>query len=435
MAWPDKPPAAQPLVGPMTHTGKARSSPEGVDPKALCAVLVETLRSNGCLRSPAIAAAFAAVPRHVFVPHVSVEEAYRNRWIATKSLPDGEVVSSSSQPEIMAVMLEQLDVRAGQRVLEIGAGTGYNAALLAHLVGAAGRVTTMDIDGDIVAAARTHLDAAGVTGVRVVCADGWAGDAEDGPYDRIVLTVGSHDISPTWRAQLAPGGRMLLPLSLPAVQACIAFDNRDGWLESVSVRGCIFMRLRGPAALPMRRVAVGPEPAPIVWPRGTHEVDGAAVHTLVHAPGVDLATGLVVPENHLHDGLVAWLGLHEPTSAWLTAHGKAVASGLVPPFFCGGNEWVSTFGIFESDGVALFIRAAATPDAADGGVSIGIRAHGNPDVGERLRAAMLGWVEAGRPSLAGLRVRAYPIQYPYHPRAREIVLTRPYTRLVLDWAP
>src|SRR5207245_8733647 len=110
-------------------------SSETDDPEALRAALVETLRSKGCLRSPAIADAFATVPRHLFVPEVSVGEAYRDRWIATKRLADGEVVSSSSQPEIMAVMLEQLDVRPGQRVLEIGAGTGYNAALLAHLVG------------------------------------------------------------------------------------------------------------------------------------------------------------------------------------------------------------------------------------------------------------------------------------------------------------
>jgi protein-L-isoaspartate(D-aspartate) O-methyltransferase len=320
-------------------------------------------------------------------------------------------------------------------VLEIGAGTGYNAALLACLVGTAGRVTTMDIDDDIGAAARTHLNAAGVTGVRVVCADGWAGDAEDGPYDRIVLTVGSHDISPAWRAQLAPGGRLLLPLSLRAVQASIAFDNRDDWLESASVYGCQFMRLRGTAGVPISGVAIGPEPAPIVWPRGTHVVDGSAVHTLLRTAGEHLATGLLVPEDDLHDGLVAWLGLHEPTSAWLTARGKAVASGLVPTLFRNGDEWVSTFGFFESDGLALFTRAAPTSDAAADGVAIDIRTHGNQNVGERLRAAALGWDEAGRPTFARLRVRAYPIEYPYHTEAPETVLTRPYTRFVLDWSP
>src|SRR5262249_61279870 len=142
---------------------------------------------------------------------------YLDTFIATKRQPDGEVISSSSQPEIMAIMLEQLDLQPGQRVLEIGAGTGYNAALLAHVVRDGGRVTTLDLDDDIVAGARAHLAAAGVTSVRVVCADGWAGCGEGGPFDRIILTGGAHDISPALRAPLAPGGRRVLPLGVPAV--------------------------------------------------------------------------------------------------------------------------------------------------------------------------------------------------------------------------
>jgi len=409
------------------------ASNEVPDPAVLRAALVETLRSKGSLGSPAIAEAFAAVPRHLFVPDVSVEDAYRDRSIPTKRLPDGEVVSSSSQPEIMAIMLEQLDVRPGHRVLEVGAGTGYNAALLAHLVGAAGRVTTIDIDDDIAAAARTHLHTAGVTGVRVVCADGWAGHAKDAPYDRIMLTVGSADISPAWHAQLAPGGRLLLPLSLPPVQASVAFADRDGSLESVSVRGCLFMRLRGAAAPPVRRVAVGPEPAPGVWPRGGHTVDGAAVHALLQTSGHELPTGLVVPTHDLYDGLVAWLGLHEPTSAWFSAQGKAVATGLVPAFFVAGSDETTTYGFFEPGGVALLVRPATTPNPADGSIHIGVRVHGDAAVGERLRTRTVAWHEAGRPNLPRLRVRVYPIEYPYEPQAGEIMLMRPCTRIVLDW--
>jgi len=312
--------------------------------------LVEALRPKGCLRSPGLAEAFAAVPRHLFIPHVSVDEAYRDQYIVTKRLPDGEAVSSASQPYIMAVMLDQLDVQPGHQVLEIGAGTGYNAALLAHLVGAEGRVSTIDIDADIAAAARAHLDAAGVANVHVVCADGWAGDPDGGPYDRIILTVCADDIAPAWRAQLGLGGRLVLPLSLAAVQVSVAFERRGDWLESVAVRPCIFMRLRGTAASPRRRVAVGPEPAPAVWPRGRHTVDGAAVHALVRAPGHDLPTGLVLPASDLYGGLVAWLGLHAPTSAWFIAEGAAAKTGLVPALFDGSDEAASTFGFFEPAG-------------------------------------------------------------------------------------
>lgn len=409
-------------------------SPEAVDPQALRTALVEALRSKGSLRSPVIAEAFATVPRHLFVPEVCAEDAYRDRWIATKRMPHGEVVSSSSAPEIMAIMLEQLDVRPGQRVLEIGAGTGYNAALLAHLVGPAGSVTAVDIDEDIVAAARAHLAAAGVTGVRLVRADGWAGVAAGAPYDRIVLTVGAHDISPAWRAQLAVGGRLLLPLALPAVQASVAFDERNSVLESTSVRGCIFMRLRGAAAIPMRRVAVGPEPAPAIWPRGAHTVDGPAVHALLQTPPDELQTDLAIPACDLYDALVLWLGLHEPTSAWLTAEGKAVATGLVPAFFDGSAEAVSTFGLFEANGVALFVRAATMPDAdRDRSVSVGVRVHGDRSVGEQLREATLAWDRVGRPGLASLRIRAIPIERPHEPRLGETVLMRMCTRFVLDW--
>jgi hypothetical protein len=101
----------------------------------------------GAIKSPAVEAAFRAVPRHVFVPEVSAEHAYRNEAIPTK-LVDGHAVSSASQPSIVAVMLEQLDVQPGQRVLEIEAGTGYNAALLARLVGPSGHVVTVDLDED-----------------------------------------------------------------------------------------------------------------------------------------------------------------------------------------------------------------------------------------------------------------------------------------------
>lgn len=119
------------------------------------------------------------VPRHVFVPEAPLEDAYANAPVHIKYDTVGTSISCASQPSIVALMLDQLDVQPGQRVLELGAGTGYNAGLLAHLVGENGHVTTLDVDDDLVEGARAHLAAAGITNVEAVTRDGALGYAEE----------------------------------------------------------------------------------------------------------------------------------------------------------------------------------------------------------------------------------------------------------------
>ena len=219
--------------------------------------MVSALRAAGRLRDPAIEEAFRAVPRHEFLPDLPIGQAYADEAVAVQRI-GGVATSSASQPSMMAIMLEQLAARPGDRVLEIGAGTGYNAALLARIVGATGSVTAVDIDAELIESAARHLAAAGATGVRLVCADGALGYPPDAPYDRIVLTVGSSDVRSEWVAQLAPGGRMLLPLALRGSQLSVALDlGPDGLLRSDSVRGCAFIRLRGVGAAPDSVVPVG----------------------------------------------------------------------------------------------------------------------------------------------------------------------------------
>jgi protein-L-isoaspartate(D-aspartate) O-methyltransferase len=213
-------------------------------PAALNLQLITELRQKHIVQSDAVECAFLATPRHLFVPHVSVEEAYRDEAIVTKA-QDGAPISSCSQPAIIAIMLEQLDVRAGMNVLEIGAGTGYNAALLGQLVGDMGHVTTIDIDEDIAAQARKNLQEAQASNVEVICADGGYGHVARAPYDRLILTVGASDLTPAWFAQLKAGGRIVLPLGLSARQYSIAFDKRSDVLRSHSLKLCGFMRLRG----------------------------------------------------------------------------------------------------------------------------------------------------------------------------------------------
>lgn len=209
--------------------------------------LVQQLRTQGALHDAQVERALNAVPRHLFLPDAPLAASYADIAVPTH-WEHGVAVSSASQPAIVALMLEQLRLAPGLRVLEIGAGTGYNAALLAELVGPSGAVTSMDIDPEIVDEARAHLAAAGYGRVQVVAGDGSLGWLAGAPYDRIILTVGANDISPAWFEQLVDGGVLVLPLVLGGPEASIAFRRRGERFESESLTPCGFMRLRGAQA-------------------------------------------------------------------------------------------------------------------------------------------------------------------------------------------
>ncbi|MET9252448.1 methyltransferase domain-containing protein [Streptomyces sp. NPDC003717] len=199
------------------------------------AELVREIELSGAWAAdPVWRESFRAVPRHLFVPYyyVGVVGGYERRWgehpdpaararwvrgayadapLATR-LRDGELLSSSSQPSLMAMMLVELGVADGDRVLEIGAGTGYNAALLAHRLGDDGLVTTVDLDPEITESAARHLAAAGYRPV-VVTGDGARGVPERAPFDRIIATCALPEVPRAWLAQCRPGGRILTPLA------------------------------------------------------------------------------------------------------------------------------------------------------------------------------------------------------------------------------
>jgi len=225
----------------------------------LNARMVDRAKANGAIRSAEVEAAFRDTPRHLFLPKVDVEQVYSGSAIVTRSDEKGQAISSSSEVGIMAPMLEDLDVRSGHRVLEVGTGTGYNAALLDHLVGGDGEVVTIELDPEIAARAREHLASAGHDRVRVEVGDGYGGYPARAPYDRIIATASVRDLPRAWRDQLVEDGRLTVPLRLRAnAQMVVTFRRRGETLQSVSVVPGGFMPLRG-------------EPA---WNESTIELEG-----------------------------------------------------------------------------------------------------------------------------------------------------------------
>jgi len=135
--------------------------------RALRNQLVDKLVSAKCIRSLDVEHAFRKVPRHFFLRNTDISEIYTNKPIPTK-FEDKRAVSSSSQPSLMADMLEALDLSKGMRVLEIGAGTGYNAALMAELTQDPGNIYSIDIQEDIVEQCQANLSGAGYPDIHVI---------------------------------------------------------------------------------------------------------------------------------------------------------------------------------------------------------------------------------------------------------------------------
>ncbi len=190
--------------------------------------LADRLVREGTIRSAAVEAAMRSVPRERFVPELGLAEVYDDRPQLVKADRSG-TLSTISQPTMVAIMLEAADLAAGQRVLEIGTGSGYNAALLGTIVGPTGAVVSIDIEDDLVRFAANALATLGLTHVEVHTADGRDGWPSRAPYDCVMATASVDTVPEPWRQQLADGGRLLVPLdSLRTLQ--VERRHGDAWV-------------------------------------------------------------------------------------------------------------------------------------------------------------------------------------------------------------
>lgn len=354
------------------------------DSTALRDALVQTLTRTGAIRSPIVAAAFGAVPRERFLPGVPVADAYRDDAIITRRERGGLPSSSSSQPSIMAIMIEQSDLRPGHRVLEIGAGTGYNAAVMQEIVGPAGRVVTVDIQSDVAQEAEAHLRAAGYADVLVAAADGGYGYPPEGPYDRIMVTASASDISPHWREQLREGGVLVLPLRLRTQGLSVALEKRGAIFASRSITCSGFMHLRGAYGHGDNLAEMG-DGLFLSGPRA-HDVPLDLLAALLAEPPRMLAE-LIVPVNSfgLGGGLGICLALQEP--------------GVIDIFSTEPERW----GFHALSGVIDVGARSLCLVRRDAVVVYGADA-----AGERIKDCARAWVAMGRPGVDRLRVEAHP---------------------------
>jgi protein-L-isoaspartate(D-aspartate) O-methyltransferase len=411
----------------------ASPDPAGDSAGELRARLADRLRRD-TVRTPAVEAAVRGVPRHQFLPGVPLEAAYSDEPVYTKQDGCGASISAASQPRIVAMMLEQLRLEPGHRILEVGAGTGYNAALMAAVTGEAGQVTAVDIDADLVGGARKHLAAAGAANVDVVLGDGALGHPEGAPYDRIIATVGAFETPTAWLDQLAAGGRLVVPLRLAgAASRSIVFErDQDGWSDRGSEM-CTFMPLRG----------IGDDARGSVDLTGTGEVtlqthkdnddatDRGALVGVLDTRRHEAWTGVLFVPGESFEWLYLWLACRLPNPVMrMNVERTATERGLVSPMFPTVAMSTTT-----ADGSLAYLTIRPARPAPAGGkrYEVGVVGHGSAgqQLAEQVGRQITTWDR-------GFRNRGVHFAIPDAPPAADpdagrFVLRRPHHPVTVTW--
>jgi protein-L-isoaspartate(D-aspartate) O-methyltransferase len=330
-------------------------------------------------------------------------------------------------------MLEQLAVAPGQRVLEIGAATGFNAALLAELTGAAGTVVTIELDDDLAAEAAANLRRAGYPDVRVACGDGALGDPGQAPYDRIIVTAEAWDLVPAWWDQLTPDGRIVAPVRLhgSGLTRSIGF-RRTGpdTLASDSAAVCGFVPMRGISEHADQRISLAGGDA-VLKVDAADQPDAPALAQALGYPAAGHWTGIPVRHDEPAEHLDLWLATTTADARFsrLTVTRDARDRGLASP----AMRWAGA-SLYQGGTLAYL-----TARPVDSGTNeLGVTAHG-PDSAKLTQAALSLLQEWHRqrpaqPSIIAHRVTASPGTPPAAPTAPgAISLPRPHTTLAVAW--
>ncbi|MEZ4310758.1 MAG: hypothetical protein R3F14_22165 [Polyangiaceae bacterium] len=358
--------------------------------------------------SAAVRNAFFAVPRHLFVQRYReyvrpdwrvVDESslwrhlpaiYRHDGLGIYGPDDNGVVATISAPGFVLWMLEELQVQPGMRVLEIGAGSGWNAGLLGCLVGGNGAVDSVEIVGALAAAATQAIARAGIENVRILHGDAGGALQGDRPYDRAIFTTGSYDLPAFLYDRVREGGLLEFVLKCPGGGDVVMVFRKEGdTFVAQGGRPCEFVPLTGQGR--MRELDAIPLGDFEPWA----ELSGKVERTQPFFMG-ERGDERFLARTF---GLRSYLAVVEPRM----------------------RGFVDGFGMWDEPSRSL---ALVRPGR--------LTVHGGPAAGEALDGHLQSWMARGMPSMATMSVTAYRAGSAPAPRASQWLLRRPATHFVWE---
>jgi protein-L-isoaspartate(D-aspartate) O-methyltransferase len=202
--------------------------------------LVDSLKRRGYISKPEVIFAMLKVPRHLFVPKEIESHAYLD---CPQQIGSGQTISA---PHMVGIMAEKLDLKPGQKVLEVGGGSGYHAAVVAEIVGVQGHVFSIEYITDLAKRGEENIKKCGLGDiVTIINGDGSLGLPEHAPYDRIYVTAASPDVPAPLIKQLADKGKLLIPSGGRHYQTLIYLQKKGNKIVQKDFGGCVFVPLRG----------------------------------------------------------------------------------------------------------------------------------------------------------------------------------------------
>lgn len=201
-------------------------------------ILISSLKQSGYLQSKQVEDAFSRIFREDFMPSHLKGLAYVDRPF---EIGNGQTISA---PHMVAIMVEALDIHIGQKILEIGSGSGYHAAIVSMLVGEHSKVYSVERIHDLAELARRNIHKVGISNTTIVDGDGSLGLPEHAPYDRIYVTCASPSIIQPLLDQLVDGGKLLIPVGRLYCELILVEKNGD-LVKKTELGGCAFVPLLG----------------------------------------------------------------------------------------------------------------------------------------------------------------------------------------------